>query len=445
MIPSSLAGHVLELFKLVDRTQQPVDRITADFFRERKYLGSHDRRYIAESIFSLVRHRRFLEALLEQYVSEHSFAAELDRAPLRYLPLFVAYSYLLSGKAIPENTLVSFWKTYFPKSDFNSYTGWISKNSALEFLPQDEALLLGVKYSFQDWMVAEWLKKNGPHTAPLLEAFNMPAAVTLRVNPLRSSRGECRERLGREGLATEPTQYSPSGLNAVRRFGLGSSQAFKDGWFEMQDEGSQLISLIAAPEPGDLVIDGCAGAGGKSLHMAGEMNNEGQIVSLDVEQRRLDELKERARRAGVSIIRPLLTREIQNADYLEKADIVLVDAPCSGAGTIRRNPWLKWSIREDAVIRYSERQLEILEFNSRFVKEGGRLIYATCSLFENENEGVVNAFLKRNPSFEGMNPPNTLKLPDHPSASPYVLLYPHKYPGDGYFVAPMRRREIRAS
>jgi 16S rRNA (cytosine967-C5)-methyltransferase len=208
----------------------------------------------------------------------------------------------------------------------------------------------------------------------------------------------------------------------------------------MQDEGSQLISLIASPKSGDVVIDACAGAGGKTLHLAELMKNEGEIVAIDIERKRLEELQSRANRAGITIIRTMLRNEVLPENFFSKADLVLVDAPCSGTGTIRRNPALKWSVNESLVKHYAEQQMNILEENSRYVKQGGKLVYATCSLMRQENEEIVEAFLEKHNYFT-LRTPKEEWIKYHLSFSPNAIaLLPHRHQTDGFFVVILNRR-----
>jgi 16S rRNA (cytosine967-C5)-methyltransferase len=439
---SSLVGHVLELFQQIDNNVQPPARLTADFFRQRKYLGSHDRRFISDTVFGMIRHRRLIEALLEQFIVEHSEAELLNHRHDRYLPLFTLFTATIEKMPSIEISegLSSRWQMTFPKVNLDEFLKWIEQNASLKFLPNEQYVRLGVRYSFQDWMVEEFQKQFGDETEQLLDALNQSAPITLRVNLLKTDREQCQARLQGEGIETVPTELSPVGLIAKKRFQSQSSQAFKDGWFEMQDEGSQLISLIASPKSGDVVIDACAGAGGKTLHLAELMKNEGEIVAIDIERKRLEELQSRANRAGITIIRTMLRNEVLPENFFSKADLVLVDAPCSGTGTIRRNPALKWSVNESLVKHYAEQQMNILEENSRYVKQGGKLVYATCSLMRQENEEIVEAFLEKHNYFT-LRTPKEEWIKYHLSFSPNAIaLLPHRHQTDGFFVVILNRR-----
>lgn len=436
MNPSSLIGHVTELLQRIENSNrpnnrsggQPADRITAAFFKDRRYLGAKDRRVISESVFGIIRNRRYLEALFERYLEENPSHSDLDDQNLRFLPLYAIYAAVFqTSPEVPEGH----WLTTFPKIPLMSFTEASSSYSSLEFIT-DHLIRLGVKYSFQDWMASEWSGQVGDQLEPLLRSLNAPPNITLRVNLLKITREECQLRLAKEGIETHPAPLTPAGLIVSKRFAAQASPAFSDGWYEIQDEGSQLVSLIADPKPGDIVIDACAGAGGKSLHLAELMKNDGELVAIDVEKTRLRELETRVRRADVHIIRTQLREEVRPENFAGKADLVLVDAPCSGVGTIRRNPGLKWSVSEKLVSYYSEKQLEILSYNSQFVKHGGKLIYATCSLFRKENEEVVKKFLAQHNEFSrsAIQPITGLE-----SKNGEITLYPHIHNTDGFFVA----------
>ncbi len=442
MNPTSLIGHLLELIVQTDRTKSPPDKLIAAFFKERKYLGSHDRRFIAEAFFGVIRHRRLVESLLEGFVANHPDTPALLESPGKYLAIYAVYQ--LTRNAPPQPGQVvppAYWKTYFPALDPESFAGWITEHLSLDYLEGDDSQHWGVRYSFPEWMVNSWKESLGSETPLLLAALNEQAPVTLRVNTLITDRDECRKRLRMEGVETIPTRLSPAGLIAEKRFNAQSTAAFREGWYEVQDEGSQLVSLLAEPRPGMTVIDGCAGAGGKSLHLAALMKNTGRIVSLDLDQEKLSELDNRARRGAKSIIEPRIrTDELMLSLHLQ-GDLVIVDAPCSGTGTIRRNPGVKWRVTEQMIEKLSQDQQRILADYSGCVKPGGRLVYSTCSLLPAENETVITEFLIANPGFvltsSGFPVPGRT-----PEAGPgFVCLYPHRTGTDGFFIAMMKRRE----
>jgi 16S rRNA (cytosine967-C5)-methyltransferase len=449
---SSLVGHVIELADLVDKNEnttrnkpgKPTDRIVGEFFHDRRYIGASDRRFISQATYGIVRHRRRLSTLVDQFAKDNPAASAFnERGSLRWLPRYVAYAIAIE-ETNPDEFLAAIgsrWKPFFPDLDLAAFVDWLGRSKTLDFLSGDDKSQLGIWYSFQDWMVREWVEQFGTaETEELLNAFNGEAPLVLRVNTLKTTVEEFAVRLQEEGVQTSRTKLSDFGLAADRRFNIQASHSFRDGLFEVQEEGSQLICLLTDPKPGMLVIDACAGAGGKSLMMAQLMHDEGEIVALDVNEKRLHELNSRAQRAGVSIIRSRLSGELTPEDYHEKADIVLVDAPCSGVGTIRRNPSLKWTVTQDHVEHFAQMQREIFECYARKVKSGGRLVYATCSLLRKENEDVVQHFLQTDPQYvPERDLPRIASETIASLSSNNLKLLPHRHGTDGFFAAVLRR------
>jgi len=438
---TSQLEQIFTLLLSIDENTQPPDNTTQQYFRSRRYLGSHDRQYISETVFGMLRAKRSIEVLFNEYLNQHSLNLSPSPPALKYLPQYVAYR-IAFEQATPEEVyerLDSYWRESTIEIDLAHYTEWVSNHKTYDFLEGNAVGRLGIRYSFQDWMVNEWFAQFGSETEQLLRGLNAQARTTLRVNLLRVSREECRRQLHSEGIQTEPSKFSPAGLVCSKRFNRDAVRAFKNGCFEFQDEGSQLISIIAGPEPGMLVIDACAGAGGKTLHLAELMKDTGEILAVDIERRRLAELGSRAGRAGIHCIRTKMPAEVHQEEYARRADLVLVDAPCTGVGTIRRNPWRKWSVTEALVQQQAEEQLKILETNSELVRPDGRLVYATCSLFRKENEHVITAFLNSHKDFVVENPGSRLRELHIPDGGPMLKLLPHLHDTDGFFIAVMRR------
>ncbi len=438
MNPASLIGHAVELLKLIDGSKQPADKIVSNFFHDRRYLGSKDRRWISETLFGMIRNRRYIEALLEQYLIEHPFHVDLDASQRRHLPLYAAYA-TTRPDANPAEISSALWKTSFPAIELSSFVESIRQHQSLEFLGDDPIIRLGVKHSFQDWMVQEWLEQFDGECENLLQVLNRPANITLRVNTRKASLEDCQIRLESNGIGTTPARLAPAGLVASKRFNAQTTTAFTDGWFEMQDEGSQIVSLLAHPAPGNVVIDACAGTGGKSLHLAELMNDQGELIAIDVDAGRLRELERRAARAGIHCVKPVLAGDVQAENFFSKADLVLVDAPCSGVGTIRRNPAFKWSVTEDLVDHYAGMQSAILGDNSRYVKPGGRLVYVTCSLLRKENEEVVDKFLAGHPEFQPVESDDAVARYGLVMKNGCVKLLPHLHDTDGFGIFIFRR------
>jgi 16S rRNA (cytosine967-C5)-methyltransferase len=281
-------------------------------------------------------------------------------------------------------------------------------------------------------------------TEELCKSLNEQAPLTLRVNTIKTTVDECQRALKKEGIETQPTRLSPFGLLVPKRMNVFQLQTFRDGWFEVQDEGSQLLPFLLDPKPTAKVLDACAGAGGKTLELAALMKNRGEIMATDVHSTRLEELRRRTRRAGVSNVRIRQVEDVAdlNDGFREHFDLVLIDAPCSGLGTLRRNPGMKWVVTEETVGEVSQKQAHILDSSSSLVKPGGIVAYATCTLFREENEAVVENFLTTHLEFTLERPPLDASKFDLNAfnAGPYVKFYPHRDGTDGFFIAVARKR-----
>jgi 16S rRNA (cytosine967-C5)-methyltransferase len=277
--------------------------------------------------------------------------------------------------------------------------------------------------------------------------MNQRAPLTVRANTLEGTRDELRQRLQREGVTATPTAYSPWGLVLDGHANAFALQAFRDGLFEIQDEGSQLIALAVGARPGQKVIDACAGAGGKTLALAMEMHNRGEIAALDVDEGRLEEARRRARRDGVHNVRTrVVPADPAEADAvvapLAGADRVLVDAPCSGLGTLRRKPDARWRLQPSDPERFAGLQLELARRHAALVKPGGRFVYATCAIGRTENDDVAERLAREVPGLAPLPAAQALgaELAAALGADGHVVkLYPHRHGTDGFFIACFRR------
>jgi 16S rRNA (cytosine967-C5)-methyltransferase len=443
---ASLLGHTFELFDTVERDRLPADQVVDRFFRARRYLGATDRRFIAEAVYGMLRHRLLIHTLFQsglQEVNGRATSVNL-RSPLG---LYLAYLLAVEKKdvSVVAETLSSYWKVHFPSVPLETLAESVLRHYDLDLASGGVGDRLSLMYSFPKWMVEEWLARFGEsETEALCVALNTPAPTTVRVNILKTSVEECQERLLQEGVATERTRLSPFGLSLGKRVNVPSLQSFKDGWFEVQDEASQIVTLLLDPQPGGIVIDACAGSGGKTLELAALMNNDGKILAFDVEARRLRNLEKRAERAGVQGLEVQLVGKgfaEGEADGATKADAILIDAPCSGLGTLRRNPGNKWRVSPGFVEHISQQQGKLLEQWSPLLKPEGRLVYATCTLLRKENEEVVESFLARRAEFKLDSSSRILSRwrLEHLSRDSYLYLYPHQHGTDGFFAAVLRR------
>ncbi|MGB2867721.1 MAG: methyltransferase domain-containing protein, partial [Bacteroidota bacterium] len=426
---SSLLGHVQEVLSVIRNSAKPADSLIDSFFRSRKYLGSHDRRFIAETTYGTLRHLRYCEFLVDRTFTDLKIGQD------RQLLTIVAYLIGVEKKGdVPPGAIIERVADERLKERLGDLLELLKKDG--DILPADPVDRMAIGYSLPTWMIQRFLVQFPQQVVEqLCRSMNEPAPLTLRVNTLKTTVADCQAALSKVGIQTVPTKLSPFGLQVAKRMNIFSVQAFRDGWFELQDEGSQLLPLIVDPKPTAKVLDACAGAGGKTLEFAALMKNRGEIFATDINGYRLEELKKRTRRAGAFNVRVL---ELDSLDdlfekYRGYFDVVFIDAPCSGVGTLRRNPGLKWMVTEDTVKELTEKQVSILHSSAHLVRSGGELVYATCSVFDDENENVVQTFLGAHPEFKqlGTTPRGNDLGPELKSLP--VKLFPHVHGTDGFF------------
>ncbi|MEX1137885.1 MAG: methyltransferase domain-containing protein [Bacteroidota bacterium] len=437
---SSLLGHTREILSRIQQSDKPADSLIDSFFRTRKYLGSHDRKFIAETTYGTLRHLRKCQTLVEAALGDETNTfSSTDKVVLS----IAAYLNQIDGSQDLHDTDLS---PLLESDKARSSLGAFLRH--LKEIPPDAGASLrdlGVEYSFPDWLARKFQDQYGPEEArELCESLNTPAPLNIRVNTLKAGPDECMKRLHSEGIETIRTKLSEVGLVVSKRTNMFRIPAFKEGFFEVQDEGSQLLGALVDPRPVWKVLDACAGAGGKTLHMAAIMKNRGEIVASDINAFRLNELRKRARRAGAFNIRVQTTDEVQSQDRFREAfDVVFIDAPCSGLGTLRRNPGLKWTVTGEGIRELSVKQLHIMETHAPFVREQGVMYYATCSLLHEENQAVIAEFLNRHSEFAPVDlTPAAVKAGLAGQVKDgFFFLYPHKEGTDGFFCGAVQRRK----
>ncbi|HHP51544.1 MAG TPA: 16S rRNA (cytosine(967)-C(5))-methyltransferase RsmB [Moorella mulderi] len=305
---------------------------------------------------------------------------------------------------------------------------------------EDPAGYLALKYFHPRWLVEKWLSLFGfQETEALCQANNQPAPMVIRVNILKTSVSQLIALLEKEGARAEPARYAPEGLVVEGLGPLQDSPSFQQGLFYVQDEGSQLVAHALKPRPGSVVIDACAAPGGKSTHMAQLMGDEGTILACDIHFHRLELIRENCIRLGVNSVQPLLmdAREL-GKHYPEKADYLLVDAPCSGQGILRRRPDVRWRKELATTQELAELQFSILMGAKGALKKGGFMVYSTCSLAPEENQGVIQRFLKASPEFSLVSLEGLPNLPAdllEEARQGWVQYLPHRHGIDGFFIA----------
>lgn len=396
--------------------EHPADAVLSRHFRDNRELGHRDRGFIAEAVYGVLRRLRWLRRLAG------------DEATPRML--------LLTWFARGEG---------WPMRDFEGLASaterdWVAAVKAAEAGEPT----LAERADLPDWLVERLRAQMGEDDLlALAHGLNRPAPLDLRVNPMKAERAAVLDRLQADGIRAEPGRLSPQAVRLAGKPALQKHPLFLDGSFEVQDEGSQLLGLLVQPRRGELVVDFCAGAGGKTLQLGALMRSTGRLYAFDVAEKRLAKLKPRMARAGLSNVHPVLIAHEADARLKRlagKADRVLVDAPCSGLGTLRRNPDLKWRQSPAAVAEMVAKQGAILAAAARLVRPGGRLVYATCSLLAEENDGIVDAFLAAHPDFRALSAQAVLAAQGVAlETGERLRLLPHVHDTDGFFAAVMER------
>ena len=409
---ASLAGAIAEVRSL----ERPADQMLHQFFRNHPEMGRQDRTFVADGMYAYLRRRRSLETLA-QTDAPGSLALAVCARELGIS------ARELSG-ALAESEAI--WLRAF------------KSRLATELPP-------AVAADLPDWLWARLgLTYGETERDALARALLTTAPLDLRINPLKTSRDEAQVALAASGIVTEPTPYSPLGLRARGKPALMRHPLFEDGAVEVQDESSQLVGFLVAPKRTEMVVDFCAGAGGKTLLLGALMRSQGRLYAFDVVARRLANLKPRLARSGLSNVHPQLIAHERDARIKRlagKVDRVLVDAPCTGFGTLRRNPDLKWRHTEATLAELTAKQQAILAAAASLVKPGGRLVYATCSILPEENEHVVAAFLAGHPEFLPLDAAAELARAGIPLDTGSVMkLLPHRHGCDGFFAAVLARK-----
>ncbi|ESH94993.1 SAM-dependent methyltransferase [Cupriavidus sp. HPC(L)] len=417
------ATHIQHIDRLLGKVMlfaRPADAVVSYYFRENPKLGHRERGIIAEAVFAVLRRR----------VEFAQFAESGSGAAPRRLAL------LGLAATLGRDALTPF---LYPDE-----AQWLDRLMTIE----RASLAPRVRANLPEWLYEQLVARHGEaFTAALGDAWLRPAPLDLRANLIKTSREAVLAELEEAELAAEPTPIAPTGIRLAGKPALNQLPIFVNGLVEVQDEGSQLLCHLVAPRRGEMVVDFCAGAGGKTLALGALMRSTGRLYAFDVSDKRLANLKPRLARSGLSNVHPVLIDSEQDAKVKRlagKIDRVLVDAPCSGLGTLRRNPDLKWRQTPQTVLELTAKQTAILESAARLVKPGGRVVYATCSVLEAENEAIVRDFLGRHADFQLVPVAQVLAeqkiaIADLPEDAQTLALYPHLHQTDGFFAAVLER------
>jgi 16S rRNA (cytosine967-C5)-methyltransferase len=419
MHPNALVELATELLHQVLQLQHPADGVVSDFFRQHRTLGQRERHTLAETTYTVLRQR-----LLFQHLAQ-SGKGEIERR-LALLAWQGNDGFLRAAMTETEQQ-------------------WLVQVSAVDRSALPEKL----RHNLPEWLSEILQKSMGDEFWPLVNSMNTSAPLDLRVNTFKAKRDDVIAAFKAEGVEAVATPYSPLGLRIAGKPALHKLDVFMRGDVEVQDEGSQLLALMVGAKRGEMVMDFCAGAGGKTLALGAEMRNTGRLYAFDTSGHRLASLKPRLARSGLSNVFPAQIaheRDERIKRLAGKLDRVLVDAPCSGLGTLRRNPDLKWRQTPQSVAELGVKQAAILASAARLVKPGGRLVYATCSLLDVENEGIAEAFSAASAGQFKVMPAVDALTRAHAGAAEtlvrgdYLRLWPHRHATDGFFAAVWERQ-----
>ncbi|WP_428418034.1 RsmB/NOP family class I SAM-dependent RNA methyltransferase [Methylibium sp.] len=419
MHPSALLDLASELLRAVLKLDAPADGVVSAYFREHRSLGHRERHALAETVYAVLRRR-----LLFQHL------AQSGQGPMERRLVLLGWQGsdgMLQAHASP------------PERE------WLARARAIDVDTLPEKL----RHNLPDWLATP-LKGALDESEfwALAASLNGAAPLDLRVNALQAKREDVAAVLAEAGIEASATPHSPWGLRIQGKPALNKLELFKRGDVEVQDEGSQLLALLTEARRGEMVVDFCAGAGGKTLALGAMMRNTGRLYAFDVSGHRLDALKPRLARSGLSSVYPVQIaheRDDRIKRLAGKIDRVLIDAPCSGLGTLRRNPDLKWRQSLKAIEELRVKQAAILASAARLLKPGGRLVYATCSLLASENEAIAEAFSTEHPDFVPLAAEEALERYKVSNAGAlvqgeFLRLWPHRHATDGFFAAIWQRK-----
>src|SRR6201996_6838584 len=412
-----LIGQSETLLAEVLKFEGPADAATSRFFRAHPKLGHGERGVIAEAVFAVLRRRMEFAHLAESG----------SGSPVRRLVLL----------GLMQTAGRTALKPFVTEAEGE----WLERVSKIDpaSLPQR------IRMNLPDWIYDALAKRFEPdELGQLAASLHYPAPLDLRANPIKATRDEVLQALEKAGIDAGLMPFAPLGVRVAGKPPLTKLDAFQNGWIEVQDEGSQLLCSRVAPRRGEMIVDFCAGAGGKTLALGAMMRSTGRLYAFDISERRLAKLKPRMAKSGLSNVHTVLIDSEHDPKIKRlagKIDRVLVDAPCSGLGTLRRNPDLKWRQTPNTLVELAPKQASILANAARLVKPGGRLVYATCSILKVENEDIVTAFLEAHPDFALV--PASQVLADQKielDTGDYLALWPHIHATDGFFAAVLQRK-----
>lgn len=421
-VTNLIADELTRAFAVILKLDGPADQLMKAFFKSNPKLGARDRTLLAEAIFYGLRHYAG--------IAHRMHPVRPEKAPRVAALLTLALQYGL--ESMTDGVL---GKEKGPVTNM--------LQTKMDKAPPE------VRAEMPFWLYERLSSQYGDQAPAIFEASCKGAPLDLRVNTLKAKREEVLAELEEHRVLAQPMRFSPDGIRLIDKPGLIRWPMYQEGRIDVQDEGSQLIARLVAPRRGEMVCDFCAGAGGKTLAMGALMKSSGRLYAFDINEKRLAQMTPRMRRAGLSNVHPIAIRDEHDNRIKRlrgKFDRVLVDAPCTGTGTLRRNPDLKWRLSVAELERINAVQKSVIEEAAKLLKKGGRLVYATCSMLEVENQAVVEAFLAEHPEFVRLNATDILakqgaELPADQKEryGDYLVMLPHVHDTDGFFAAVLEK------
>jgi 16S rRNA (cytosine967-C5)-methyltransferase len=417
-LPPAVTNSTEEVLREVLRLTGPADGVLSRYFKDHARLGARERGVIAEAVYNLLRNK-----------SVYTNFSESGSGPLMRRMALLGLADSVGTDSI---------------GGLSEQEGiWLQHVMAID----RNTLPLTIRVNTPSWIVDRLIRQHGEVEAlHVIDALNTSASLDLRVNMMTANREQVMQDLIVAGLEPTVTPYSTWGLRLLKKPALQNMPLFKEGAIEVQDEGSQLLAQITGAKRGEMVVDFCAGAGGKTLALGAMMRNTGRLYAFDISEKRLAKLKPRLARSQLSNVHPVVIAHENDAKVKRlagKIDRVLVDAPCSGLGTLRRNPDVKWRQTEQSLAELNVKQISILHSAARLVKPGGRLVYATCSLLDEENDAIAEQFLAAHEDFHLVNMSAIMteqKIDLHMDA--YLKMLPNVHHTDGFFAAVFERKKL---
>ncbi len=422
--------------------------VALDRVLQKTKLPDLDRRLVTELVYGSVRRQRTLDALIDQLATKKSHQQPKDLRSILRLGLYQ----LRYQERIPASAAVNTTVQLAKENGFSGLTGFVNgllrqyirltdKSAEPLDLPENPVERLGILHSFPDWIVQVWLEQLGiAETEKLCEWINQTPTIDLRVNSLRTNLEEVEAALQSAGILVRRIPHLPQALRLISTTGsIQNLPGFKEGWWSVQDSSAQLVSHLLDPQPGEVVIDACAAPGGKTTHIAELMKDEGKIWACDRTSSRLRKLQENTQRLNLHSIE-ICTGDSRNLpQFYHAGDRVLLDAPCSGLGTLHRHADARWRQTPESVQELAILQTELLAHISNFVKPNGVIVYATCTLHPAENEGVISAFLANNPDWRIEPPQRDSPNCGYSTPQGWLKVWPHHQDMDGFFMVRLRK------